>query len=172
MICTDYNTNALPVLLDRNCISERYYPLIPYVDTLLPELDSLGCRVKSDVQKLPDEVFRRIGMQDPGLIRLLRRFLMLYDPNPGKFREIDVFCQDPEMQAAFRELYCLPGVRRVRAELYYRAGYRSVSAFASAAPEEIIDRTTAVIQANSLPCTVPFLKEVRTQIAVARAFMM
>lgn len=171
MVNTDYKIEALAVLLDKSCLAERYYPLIPYQKALLRALPLLGCRTKSDAEKLPDEAFAEIGFSDTGMLRLFRRFLTIYDPNPAKLREIPKVTPDPEEQAAFRELYYLPGVKAVRASLYYRAGFRSLSDFAEATPEAVLSRTAQAIAAYSLSCIVPLPKEVRTHIAVAKAFL-
>ena len=170
MISTDYNIEALRILLDKRCLSERYYPLLPYTDALLSGLPLLGCRKKSDAEKLSDEALAQIGMTAPETLRLFRRFLTIYDVNPQKFKEIPKLCSDEEEQAAFRELYCLPGVKYVRAALYYRSGYRSIAAFADTTVEEVLEKTARTIAENGLSCIVPLPKEVRTHIAVAKAF--
>lgn len=168
MISTDYCIDALEILLDRDCVSERYYALIPYKRELLARFHRLGCRTKNDTAALSDEA---IGLANPSLTRLLRRFLGLYDPNPQKFRELAKLGLQPEKAAAFRELYHLPGVKAVRAELYYRAGFRSLRDFANAAPEDILTAAVQVIAQEKLSCIAPLPKEVRTQIAVSKAFL-
>ena len=171
MINTDYKLEALDVLLEKDCLAERYYPLLPYKDLLLRALPLRGCVTKSDAEKLTDGAFTEIGLPDAGMIRLLRRFLTIYDPNPAKFREIPKVSSDPEEQEAFRELYHLPGVKAVRAALYYRSGFRSLSDFTGASPEGVLSRTAQTIAEQQLSCIVPLPKEVRTHIAAARAFL-
>ena len=170
MMNTDYPFAALEFLLDESCLTERFFPLIPHKAELLRGLQLLGCKTKSDAEHLSDEGLLRAGLNDPGLFPLFRRFLTLYDVKPQKLREIDKVASDPEERAAFRELYCLPGVKQVRASLYYRSGYRSLKDFTDADPEEIIARTAATISANGLSCVPPLPKEARTHIAVAKAF--
>lgn len=166
----DYPVEALKLLLDASCLMDRYAPLIPYRDELISGLLRLGCKRKSDAERLPDDALMQLGLSCPELIRLFRRFLTIYDAKPQKWKEIPAVTSDPEMQAAFSELYYLPGVKRVRAELYYRSGYRSLAALAAAAPEDVIARTARTIADEQLACIAPLPKEVRTHIAVARAF--
>lgn len=171
MINTDYPIEAWKLLLNRDCLGERYAPLLPYRDVLLAELPSLGCRRKTDAAALPDEGYLRIGLPDTEIVRLFRKFLTIYDPGPLKFREIDKIVSDPEERAVYRELYHLPGVKAIRASLYYRSGYCSLRDFTKTTVEEVRDRTARTIAELSLSCIVPLPKEVRTQIAVAQAFL-
>lgn len=170
MINTDYPLEALEILLDKNCLPERYFPLIGHKERLIPGLRRRGCRTKSDAERLSDEDFRDMGLESPEEIRLFRRFLSLYDPKPQKLRAAKAIPAAPEERAAFRELCYLPGVKEIRATLYYRSGYRSLRDFAAATVEEVLERTARTIAQNALPCAAPLPKEVRTQIAVARAF--
>ena len=166
----DYCIGALDILLDVDCLPARYAPLVPYKHALIAGLYDLGCVRKADVEALDDEALLRL-LSDAGLVRLFRRFLALYDLAPQKFREIDSVAQDETERAAFRELYCLPGVRSVRAALYCRAGYRTLSDFTAATVEDVRARTALVISRDGFDCIVPLPKEVRTHIAVARAFL-
>ena len=169
MIHTDYAIGALEVLLNADCLSERYAPLIAYKDRLLAELSHLGCRTKSDAEKLSDGALTGIGLPDEQTVRLFRRFLTIYETNEQKLREIPKVTSDPQEQAAFRELYHLPGVKAVRATLYYRSGYRSVADFTHTSVEEVRTRTAATIAEYGMDCIVPLPKEIRTHIAVAQA---
>lgn len=169
MMNTDYKTECLSFLLDRSCLAEKYYPLIEYKETLVTYFTSLGCIRKSDIQKLPDDEFSRSGL-DGTLIRLFRRFLSLYDPSDRKFREIEKLSRDSEMITSFKELYHLPGVKYVRANLYYLSGFKTLEVIASSTVENILKKTADTIAERNLDCIVPLPKEVRTHIAVAKAF--
>lgn len=94
----------------------------------------------------------------------------MYDPKPQKFKEIISHTADPAEQEAFRELYYLPGVRFTRANLYYHSGYRKLSDFSEASVEDVLSRTAETIAKENLPCIVPLPKEIRTHIAVSKAF--
>ena len=172
MINTDYPIEALDILLNRDCLTARYCPLIKYKAALLAELQKLGCRTKSDVQKLTDEALMQTGLNDTDTVALFRGFLAMYDPKPQKFREITKLCTDPEEISAFTELYHLPGVKYVRASLYCRSGYSSLADIAAATAYDIHEKTALTIEREDLTCIVPLPKEVRTHIAVAKAFTM
>ena len=172
MIRTDYPIEALPILLDRSCLLARYDPHVPHAAALLSGLRALGCRVKSEAAALSDEALLLIGLPDTDTVRLFRRFLTLYDPDPKKLREIDRITDDPAERESFRELYCLPGVRQTRAVLYRRSSLCTLRDIAETSPEDLLARTAETIRTEKLPCAVPLPKEVRTHIAVAKAFTM
>lgn len=170
MINTDYKIEALGFLLDKSCLSERYWALIEYKDRLISGLCRLRCERKSDADKLTDDAYDAIGLSETALIRLFRRFLTIYDPSPTKFRELSKLVLSESEREAYTELYHLPGVKQTRAELYYRSGYETLEDIASATADEILEKTARTIEENGLSCIVPLPKEVRTHIAVAKAF--
>ena len=134
-------------------------------------LHAVHCKTKNDAVALTDTDFAEIGLTDAGCVHLFRRFLTLYDPNTQKFREIEKMTADPDERQAYTELYYLPGVKQTRASLYYKAGYRSLRDFVNTTPEEVRVRTAHVISECGLSCIVPLPKEIRTHIAVAKAFL-
>lgn len=170
MICTDYPIDALDILLDEGCVSERYFPLIGRKAPLIAALKALGCVRKSDVEKISDRELTALGLEDDGTVALFRHFLTIYDRRSAKFRELDKLSLDPVRRAVYEELYYLPGVKATRAELYFLAGLTSAEAFAQTTAEAVIEGTTRAIAENQLSCIVPLPKEVRTHIAVAKAF--
>lgn len=172
MFSGNYPIQALDILLVRDCLMDRYHPLIPYKEALIADLSALGCRTRDDVSRLKDRELLSAGLPDEKDVRLFRRFLCIYDPDPKKFREISKFKVSAHKQAALTELYHLPGVRYVRASLYYSSGYHSLKEIASSTAEEILARTAKAIDEQGLSYIVPTPKEVRTHIAVARAFIL
>ena len=168
MINTDYKIEALNILLDKSCVSERYYPLAEKRDGLTAGLLRMGCKRKSDAEKLSDDALAVLLPR--GEITLFRRFLSLYDVDPRKLAEIPKLTPDGGESEAFTELFHLPGVKQIRASLYYRSGYRRVSDFVSATVDEVRERTARTVTENGLTCIVPLPKEIRTHIAVAKAF--
>lgn len=166
----NYKIEAMKILLDESCILKRYFELIPYKYILLENLKKLGCNRKSDCEMLSNEVLLTVGLKNAERVALFRAFLSLYDINTTKLKEIDSVCETPEEAASFWELYHLPGVKSTRAMLYYKAGFCSLEKIAESSPQEIITKTEQVITEENLDLKVPLMKEIRTHIAVARAF--
>ena len=166
----NYRIEALDELLNPDCALARYAPLFPRKRALIDALAAIGCRTKADCLALPDETLCAAGLPDAESAALFRRFLAQYDVKPAKLREIGTVCKTPEEARAFHELYQLPGVKATRASLYYQSGYRSLDDVAAASPKDIIARTEETIKRESLPFKPPLMKEVKTHIAVARAF--
>ena len=167
---TDYKVEAIAVLLNEDCVLQGYFPLVPYKHEMVKKLKEAGCRTKSDCMRLSDEALRDIVPEGDEAVGLFRSFLTLYDIKPAKLREIDSICGTPEEAAAFRELYYLPGVKSTRAALYCKAGFCSLDKIARSSAGEIIAGTERVIKSEGLKLKVPLPKEIRTHIAVARAF--
>ena len=170
MLNTDYKIEAIKVLLNEDCILTRYYSLIPYKDILVDNLNKVGCHTKPDCMKLSDESLLEAGLPDIEMVRLFSAFLVLYDIKPAKLKEIADVCKKDEEVQSFRELYQLPGVKSTRAMLYFKAGFQTLADIAHSTPQEIIEKTACIIREESLGLKVPLMKEVKTHIAVARAF--
>lgn len=165
----DYRIEAFEILLNEDCLLQRYYPLIPYKAILMENLRSINCTSKSECIALPNETMLEIGLPNLELVNLFRRFLVMYDVQNSKFREINSITANEAETAALQELYLLPGVKSIRALLYYNSGYSSLRAIAAALPDQIIQDTVHLISRKGLNVKAPLPKEVRTQIAVARA---
>ncbi|MGN0591611.1 MAG: DUF4332 domain-containing protein [Ruminococcus sp.] len=170
MVNTDYQIEAIITLLNKDCILERYYPLIPYKTTLVEAFKAMGCNVKSDCLALPDDALLNAGLPTVEMVNQFKRFLLMYDVNPKKLREIDVVGKTTEEMDALRQLCHLPGVKSTRASLYYKAGFPSLDAIACSTPEETMKKTEAMIRERNMNLSVPFMKEIKTHIAVAKAF--
>lgn len=166
----NYRIDAINVLLNEDCILTRYYPLIPYKEMLTEYFTHVGCPTKNECIVLSNEELLLSGLPDINTANLFRRFLALYDVNPQKFKEIESICQASEESDAFHELYMLPGVKATRAMLYFKSGYRTLKAIASSSVEEIISKAEEVIKEERPDLKVPLVKEVKTHIAVAKAF--
>ena len=170
MLNTDYKIEAIKVLLNEDCILTRYYSLISYKEILVENLKKMGCDTKSDCMKLSDETLLDAGLTDIEMVHLFKAFLVLYDIKPAKLREIAAVCKNDEEIQSFHELYQLPGVKSTRAMLYFKAGFHSLTDIALSSPQEIITKTEDIISKEKLSLKVPLLKEVKTHIAVAKAF--
>lgn len=166
----NFRIDAIEILLNEDCILSRYYPLIPLKHTLLANLRNAGIETKAQCQTLSDEALAALGLSDPALIALFRRFLVMYDVNPQKLREIPKISRNADEQAAFSELYLLPGVKETRARLYFDAGYRRLAAFADANPEQLLRDAAETIRRQQSDAACPLPKEARTHIAVAKVY--
>ncbi|MBR5800728.1 MAG: hypothetical protein IKY23_11795 [Lachnospiraceae bacterium] len=112
----------------------------------------------------------QMGLPDVDMVNLFRNFLVMYDVKPQKLREIEKVSSCEEEIKSFHELYLLPGVKEIRARLYYEAGYKFLADIAAVLPEQIIYDTGEVIKQKNLDLKVPLLKEVKTHITVAKAY--
>ena len=78
-------------------------------------------------------------------------------------------------EAGARELFSLcdlmrlPGVKWLRAKLYFDCGYQSIQSFSQNDNEQMRNKIALYIQTNCPERGVPLPKEIATQIAVARA---
>lgn len=164
----DYRVEAFEILLNADCILQRYDLLIPYKKILIENLRKINCSTKNECIALPNETMLEIGLPNLEAVNLFKRFLVMYDVKDSKFKEIDSIAANAAEAAAFRELYLLPGVKSARALLYYNSGYSSLRTIASALPEQIIRDTSDLIHRKGLHVKAPLPKEVRTHIAVAK----
>lgn len=168
MINTNYKIKALNYLLDEKCMPERFFPLIEYKKTIISGLAKLAITNKDEAVKLSDKQYKELGLKKD-VILLFRRFLCLYDVKQSKLKQINAI-EDLKLAKACYELYYLPGVKLIRGSLYYYAGYRTLKDIALTNEEVLIDSCKKAIIKNKLNCIVPLEKEVRTHIAVSRAF--
>lgn len=166
----DYQIDAIGILLNEDCILKGFYPLIPYKDAIIERLRALGCIRKSDAVKIADEELLQAGLPEIGMVKLFRRFLVLYDPKQQKMREIEQISKNREETKIYEELYKLPGVKNTRARLYALAGFDCLEDIAHTAPETLIAACERMIAKEKLAMKPPLMKEARTHIAVAKAF--
>jgi len=165
----NYQIQALDILLNEDCLLQRYFPLIQYKEILMKNFVKNHTFSKTECLELPDEILIEMGLPNEEMVRLFQRFLVMYDVKDSKLKEIEEIAANEAEADSFRELYLLPGVKAVRAKLYYDANYKSLSQIASAFPEQIIHDTSRVILQKGLKLKAPLPKEVRTHIAVAKA---
>ncbi len=165
----NYRIEAFEVLLNEDCILKRYYPLIPYKYGLIASLGEMGCHTKEECMQFSDEAFSQTGLPNQEMFCLFKRFLSLYDVKESKYKDIDKTLLTEREVDIYRKLYQLPGVKSIRAKLYYDAGYDSLEKIATASVHRIITDISDVISMQKLNLTVPLVKEVKTHIAVAKA---
>lgn len=169
-VCSNYRMEALDILLCENCVLQRYYPLIPFKAYWIESFRKAGYLTRADCLGAAEHTLEQLGVPE-ALVGLLRRFLHLYDYRGKGPRDIpNAAGRAPEELAALLELMRLPGVKAVRGELYYRCGFRTLEDFAKADAPQLQAKLREAIQQEALPFSLPALKELRTQIAVALAF--
>ena len=153
--------------LREDTIMERYWPLIPIRKELLRYLAELGLVFRDDVTEgVLSALEERFGAEP---VRLFARFLHLYDFNPVKLRELKQVA-DPSEAAALSELLRLPGVKLLRAGVYYHSGV-TLNILAEKSTEEIREMVRAYLERENRPETVPFPKEVNCHRAVAQMLL-
>lgn len=162
----NYKVEAILILLNNDCILERYYPLIPFKNDIVKKLKDSNINTKEEAFKansLLNEFFN-----DDYLTNLFKRFLNMYEVNKSKLKEIQKIDLNDEERESFKELYLLPGVKETRARLYYLSGLKSLSDVANKSVNEIISLTNNKISLMKLECKAPLEKEARTHISVAK----
>lgn len=167
---SNYMIQGIEVLLREDRILNRYHPLIACRHQLVEHLLMMGCKTRDDCLSLPDEALYEAGLP-LGMAGLFRRFLRMYDYKGRGRKDIpDTHSRSPEEIASLLELMRLPGVKAVRAQLYYHCGLHSLADFAAADAAALQAHISGVIARDGLSCSVPLPKELRTQIAVAQVF--
>ena len=162
----NYKIEAIKILLDKNCILERYYPLILFKDELIKRFKYNNIFSKEDALT-SDNIL--IGIfKDDYLVNLFKKFLNMYEINKSKLKEIDKLILSKDEKESFMELYLLPGVKETRARLYYLSSLKTLKDISLKTPEEIINLTKKTINDHNLNCKEPLYKEASTHIAVAK----
>lgn len=161
----DYKIDAIKILLNEDCILYRYFPLIPYKEKVIEFAKASNIKTKNELSKMDTiNIFN-----DESLNNLFKRFLLMYD-NESKLKLINKLNLDNNRLSAYKELFLLPGVKETRAELYYLSGYKNLLSIANSTSEKILEDVQKAIIDNNLSLKLPLDKEIKTHIAVARAF--
>lgn len=167
----DYQIEGIKILLNEDCIVQKFYPLIPYKNQLSKNLSDKGFLTKNACAVLSDEELMKAGLPDENMASLFRCFLRHYDYKGKGRKDIpDAEYRSEEEILSLLELMRLPGVKAVRAGLYYHCGLRTLPDFAAADAGQLRDKIAGIIQKENLPFSPPQPKELRTQIAVGRVF--
>lgn len=167
----DYRIDGIKILLNEDCIVQRFYPLIQYKNQLSENLSEKGFSTKNACAVLSDEELIKAGLPDKNMAALFRCFLHCYEYKGKGIKDIpDAAYRSEEEVSSLLELMRLPGVKAVRAQLYYHCGIRTLSDFAAADAGQLRDHIANAIVKEKLPFSPPQPKELRTQIAVAKVF--
>ncbi len=170
-ISSNYRVEDMDILLNQDGILKRYYPLITYKRILIENLLKRGLLTKDDCKSLTDSELLQVGLPDQDMAQLFRSFLTLYDYKGKGIKDIpNIEAKSDAIVDALLELMHLPGVKSIRAEVYYQCGFKSLHDFTLFSAEQMKDIITDTITRELLPYSPPALKELRTQIAVAKVF--
>lgn len=166
-MCDNFYMEDLLLSLREETTMERYCPLIPYRENLLCFLKAQGVIFRDDIT---DDIMEKIGDSfGAEAARLFARFIHIYDFNKAKLREIRQY-SGTEQYALLSQLLRLPGVRILRAELYYNSGI-TLETLANESAAVIRDRIGQYIRREHRPETVPFAKEVNCHREVAKMIL-
>ena len=153
--------------LREDTVPERYYKLIRIRGELLACLKAHGAVFRDDVT---DGMLTAIGETfGADVSRLFARYLHIFDFAPSKLKEIPYACETAEY-ATLAELMRLPGVRLLRAELYFHSGV-TLEDLAERSTDEIREKVSEYVTREKRGETVPFVKEVNCHRATARMIL-
>ncbi len=163
----NYFIDDLIAFLDRDVVMERYYPLIEYKRELTDILNNAGAVRKDQVSAATIEDIRTALGDDASA--LFARYIHIYDFNKSKLREIkDSIGTD--RYNALAELMRLPGVRLLRAELYFNSGVTLLT-LAEKSVDEIRYMVGYYIKNANRVEIIPQPKEVNCHRAVAKMIL-
>lgn len=186
----NYYLDDLIDSIDLNSTLSRYYPLIEFKEQLKKTLKENNIIRKEEYnsEKLKD-LFRE------DIIRLFSFAIHLYDFKPRKLKELDFIDpiiidelnsikinnsgdfilyylsnKDKKYQYFYDicNLMRLPGVKGIRAKLYYDCGFKSFDDFVCKKAEDIQKIISDFINENERKESCPLPKEISTHIAVAK----
>ena len=170
MVDTNYKIESILILLNEDCILQRYYPLVQVKQPLLRFLQEQGVVFKDDCGRISDDKYLANGTLNAQTLQLFKRFLTMYDVKRSKIAQLNKLCLSDEMRQTYEQFFALPGVSETRANLYYKAGLRSLRDVANLTASELVDKCKSAIDSQNLSCIAPLTKEASTHIAVAKAF--
>lgn len=135
---------------------ERFLHLHDYINRRLSEIKSVN-QVCIEKLKEKDIKYSKDYLQ-----------LCLGQDMKAISSEYGIAAEDAEHLFALCDLMRLPGVKDVRASLYYDCGYKSLQIFSEQNEADMRQHIADCIAKMNLRKSVPFSKELRTQIAVAK----
>ena len=163
----NYYINDLINSLSKDVVMERYYPLINYKDELAKILSDAKVVRKNEVTDVViDDISRTLGED---ISRMFTRFIHIYDFNKSKLKDIKNYIGSKEYDS-LEGLLRLPGVRLLRAELYFNSDV-TLYVLASKSTEEIRNMVCDYIKHNNRQEIVPQPKEVNCHREVAKMIL-
>ena len=164
-----YKIEAFDVLLNEDAILSRYYPLIPFKDKLIENLKKNKLETNHDCFEADSKLLLEI-LGSNELVNLFKRFLLMYEVDENKLRPINDLKISDEEKESYKELFLLPGVKEIRAQLYYLSGFKSLKDISKSNVDEISRKMLDAINKYHLDSKVALPKEIKTHIAVAKAY--
>lgn len=150
--------------LKKDVVMERYYPLINCKEKLLSIMRAAGIVRRDEItETVIESISSSLG---DDIACLFTRFIHIYDFNKSKLREIKDYT-GTEKYDTLAGLLRLPGVRLLRAELYFNSGV-TLAVLAEKTTEEIREMVRTYIQSQNRTETVPLPKEVNCHREVAK----
>lgn len=163
----NYYADDLIASLEKDVVMERYYPLIDHKEELTAIINKAGAVRKDDIS---DAVAEKIGAAlGLDISRLFTRFIHIYDFNKSKLRDIKAYVGTNEYDA-LAALLRLPGVRLLRAELYFNSGV-TLEVLAEKSTEDIRAMVCDYIRRENRSEIVPQPKEVNCHREVAKMIL-
>lgn len=163
----NYYMSDLLASVREDTTPERYRPLMEIRGELASFLLEKGVVRRPQVtNKILEEVSERFGI---AASKLLAGLMHVYDFNPAKLKDIRAY-EGTEQYEPLRDLLRLPGVRLLRAELYYHSGV-SLQTLASSSTEDIRKTVAAYVAREGRSETVPLPKEVNCHREAAKLFL-
>ena len=163
----NYFMNDMITALKEDVVMERYYPLISYKEELTTILNRANVIRKNEVSEVVVEDIKNKLGEDISCI--FARYIHIYDFNKSKLSDIkdNIGMKEYDDLAG---LLRLPGVRILRAKLYYNSGI-TLEVLAKKSTEDIRTMVQDYIQCNNREEIVPQIKEVNCHREVAKMIL-
>ena len=160
----NYFMDDLISSLKKDVVMERYYPLIEYKEDLLAILNKAGIVRKKQVSESLIENISEVLGKD--VSARFARFIHIYDFNKAKLGDIKDYVGMKEYDD-LAGLLRLPGVRALRAKLYFNSGI-TLEVLVEKTTEDIRTMIGDYIRREKRKEIVPQPKEVNCQREVAK----
>ena len=163
----NYYINDLITSIKRDVVLERYYPLINYKEELTVFLNKVGVIRKNEVSEAVIKDIEKVLGEDIACI--FARFIHIYDFNKSKLNDIKDYLGTKEYDS-LAELLRLPGVRLLRAKLYYKSGV-TLEVLSKKSTDDIRNMVSDYIKRENREEIIPQPKEVNCHREVAKMIL-
>ena len=163
----DYYINDLIGSLKKDTVMERYYPLIDYKKELTVILNNAGIVRKNQVSETVIEDIAKTLGED--ISHVFVRYIHIYDFNKSKLNDIKDYIGMKEYDD-LANLLRLPGVRLLRAKLYYNSGV-TLEVLSKKSTDDIRNMVSDYIKRENRKEIIPQPKEINCHIEVAKMIL-